>query len=220
MTGRVGLILANGPWCEQAAIREQEKTVDFTLACDGALNRCVEVGIHVDAVVGDMDSVEPEILAAFARKGGEVVEVRDPNTNDLFKALKVAKERGATKCVLVGVHDGDPQHAWANMLVCSEQDMDLQSLTSTHVYRFFRPGEAHSIELGPQQTFSLFAAPFANNITLRGCAYPMEKAALETGSHGLHNRSLGPSVEVEFSEGRLLMVHPRFSSMAEGRSEA
>lgn len=220
MTGRVGLIFANGPWFEQATIRDVQNHVDFTLACDGALNRCVEVGIHVDAVVGDMDSVEPDILETFARAGGEVVEVRDPNTNDLSKALKVAKERGASKCVLVGVHDGDPQHAWANMLVCAEQDMDLQSLTSTHVYRFFCPGETYSIEMEPQQTFSLFAVPFANDITLTGCAYPMEKAALETGSHGLHNRSLGLSVELEFSEGRLLMVHPRFSSMAEGRSEA
>lgn len=220
MTGRVGLILANGPWCEPATIRELQNQVDFTLACDGALNRCVEFGIHVDAVVGDLDSVEPEILATFARGGGEVVEVRDPNTNDLSKALKLAKARGASKGVLVGVHDGDPQHAWANMLVCAEQEMDLQSLTSTHVFRFFRPGEPYSIEMEPQQTFSLFAVPFANNITLTGCAYPMDKTALETGSHGLHNRSLGPSVEVEFSEGRLLMVHPRSSAMTEGRSEA
>ena len=220
MTGLVGLILANGPWCEEMTIRDLQNHVDFTLACDGALNRCVELGIHVDAVVGDLDSVDPEILATFAREGGEVVEVKNPNTNDLSKALKVAKTRGATKGVLVGVHDGDPQHAWANMLVCAEQDMDLQSLTSTHVYRFFCPGEIYSIEMEPQQTFSLFAVPFANNITLTGCAYPMEKAALETGSHGLHNRSLGPSVEIEFSEGRLLMVHPRSSSRAEGRSEA
>lgn len=220
MTGLVGLILANGPWCEEMTIRDLQNQVDFTLACDGALNRCVELGIHVDAVVGDLDSVDPEILATFAREGGEVVEVKNPNTNDLSKALKVAKTRGATKGVLVGVHDGDPQHAWANMLVCAEQDMDLQSLTSTHVYRFFCPGEIYSIEMEPQQTFSLFAAPFANNITLTGCAYPMEKDALETGSQGLHNRSLGPSVEVEFSEGRLLMVHPRSSSRAEGRSEA
>ena len=35
---------------------------DIIIACDGAINRCIEQQINVDYLIGDMDSITQEIL--------------------------------------------------------------------------------------------------------------------------------------------------------------
>ena len=35
---------------------------DIIIACDGAINRCIEQQINVDYLIGDMDSITREIL--------------------------------------------------------------------------------------------------------------------------------------------------------------
>ena len=59
------LVLAAGTWAEPSRIDELWAGAKRIVACDGALQRCLRTGRSPDVVVGDMDSVEPDALAAF-----------------------------------------------------------------------------------------------------------------------------------------------------------
>ena len=60
---------------------------DIIIACDGAINRCIEQQINVDYLIGDMDSITQEILEQVKFSNVEIVEVQEQNNNDLTKAI-------------------------------------------------------------------------------------------------------------------------------------
>src|SRR5436189_171657 len=76
------------------------------------------LGIAVDVVVGDLDSVDLQVLDA-ARHAGAVVE-RHPaakDATDLELALLAARERGVAEILVVGGHGGRLDHFLANALL-------------------------------------------------------------------------------------------------------
>ena len=74
---------------------------DLAIAADGGLWWAQKLGVQVDAVVGDMDSVEGAALAEAEAGGAEIVR-HDPDKDatDLELALGLACERGASSITL------------------------------------------------------------------------------------------------------------------------
>ncbi len=88
------------------------------IAADAGLHHAVALGVHVDVVVGDLDSVDPAALAT-AEAAGTLVERHpvDKDATDLELALGAAVARGATHVVVVGGHGGRLDHFLANVLL-------------------------------------------------------------------------------------------------------
>ena len=196
-------------------IRDHLAQKPNVLACDGALATCLDNGIVPDGVVGDMDSVDGDVLERFVRLGGEVHERKEQDTHDLAKALALAGEQGHSSCIVIGATGGDREHEWANLLSCAATTMDIQCVGEAYVHRFPLPGKPYSIEIGLGQNFSLFAVPTAEGITLSGAQYGLENEALSMGSRGLHNIATSSTLQVHFTEGRLMLMMRRPSSMEE-----
>lgn len=185
------------------------------LACDGALATCLESGIVPDGVVGDMDSVKADVLEHFVSLGGEIHERKEQDSHDLTKALELAGEQGYSTCVVIGATGGDREHEWANLLCCAATNMDIQCVDEEHVYHFLLPGRHHSIEIDMGQNFSLFAVPTAEGITLSGTKYGLENETLSMGSRGLHNLATSSTMQVHYTQGRLMLIMRRPSAKAE-----
>ena len=76
------------------------------------------LGLRVDLVVGDLDSVDAADLEAAVADGTEVE--RHPtakDATDLELALDAAVARGATRVLVVGAHGGRLDHFLANVLL-------------------------------------------------------------------------------------------------------
>ena len=185
------------------------------LACDGALATCLDNDIVPDAVVGDMDSVEGDVLERFVSLGGEVHERKEQDAHDLAKALALASEQGHSSCIVIGATGGDREHEWANLLSCAATNMDIQCVGEAYIHRFLLSERSYSIEIEPRQNFSLFAVPSAEGINLSGAQYGLENEALSMGSRGLHNVATSSTFQVRFTEGRLMLLMRRPSSKAE-----
>lgn len=185
------------------------------LACDGALATCLDNGIVPDGVIGDMDSVEGDVLERFVNLGGEVHERKEQDAHDLAKALALASERGHSSCIVIGATGGDREHEWANLLSCAATNMDIQCVGEVYLHRFLLSERTYSIEIEPGQKFSLFAVPSAQGITLSSAQYGLENDALSMGSRGLHNIATSSTLQVHFTEGRLMLLMRRPSSRAE-----
>src|SRR4051794_27377042 len=81
------------------------------VAADSGLHHAQELGVPVDIVVGDLDSVD-EIRLARAVETGTVVERHpvDKDYTDLELALQVAGRLGATDVLVVGGAGGRLDH--------------------------------------------------------------------------------------------------------------
>ena len=56
---------------------------DIIIACDGAMKNCIEQHIAVDYLIGDMDSINEEILNQSICSSVEIIENFDQGNNDL-----------------------------------------------------------------------------------------------------------------------------------------
>ena len=175
--------------------------------------------MHVDVLLGDMDSVHPEALADFVERGGEVVERPAQDANDLSKGLAHLEAMDADACTVLGATGGDPQQEWANLLSCAASSLEITCIAPSHAYRFPRPGINHSIEIEQGAEFSLFALPHATGVQLKGASFPIEDGRLEMGSRGLHNVAVERVLHLSYSEGRLMLMKP-LTAPEEGTSEA
>ena len=88
------------------------------VAADGGLLRARELGLAVDLVVGDLDSVTPEALAAAEDTGARIV--RHPpakDATDLELALDEALALGARRVLLVASASGRLDHLLGSLLL-------------------------------------------------------------------------------------------------------
>ncbi|HEX6724693.1 MAG TPA: thiamine diphosphokinase, partial [Gaiella sp.] len=88
------------------------------VAADGGLDRAVALGLDVDIVVGDLDSVSPAALAKAEAAGRRIV--RHPtakDATDLELALDEAASLGARRVLVVASAGGRLDHLAASLVL-------------------------------------------------------------------------------------------------------
>lgn len=220
VAGQTCVVFAAGEWAADEVVESLVDQAEAIFACDGALTECLRRGILPRAVIGDMDSVEHELLERYRATGGLVQHEPGQDTNDLAKTLTWVEQQGITGCSIIGATGGDPQHEWANLMTCADSKLDIRCEGLDHVYRFIKPGVNHSIEFIEGAIFSMFAIPEAHGILLSGAHHELKNTSMSLGSRGLHNVATASRLSLSFKRGRLMMVHPRLGSEEEGRNGA
>jgi thiamine pyrophosphokinase len=185
---------------------------DLVIAADSGLAHARALGVHVDLVVGDLDSVDPATLDA-AVADGTAVE-RHPtakDATDLELALDAALDRGATSVHVVGVGGGRLDHFLGNVLLLASPRY-ATARVDAHV------GGAHvtvvhdHVELDgtPGGLCSLLplGGPAVGVLT-DGLRFPLRRETLPPGTtRGVSNEFLGARATVSLESGVLLAVLP------------
>jgi thiamine pyrophosphokinase len=182
------------------------------VAADGGLDRAVSLGLAVDVVVGDLDSVSQEALERADAGGIRVVrhpEAKD--ATDLELALDEAVALGAARVLVVGSDGGRLDHLLASLLLLGSEryaGLELDALlgrTSVHVIRRERTMRGTS---GDLLTLLALGGP-ATGVTTEGLAYPLVKETLHAGStRGVSNVFVSGEATVRVARGVLLAVRP------------
>jgi thiamine pyrophosphokinase len=185
---------------------------DFVVAADSGLAQAAALGLRVDLVVGDLDSVDPDALAA-AERAGVVVE-RHPvakDHTDLELAVLAAQQRRATRVIIVGGAGGRIDHELANLMLLGSRE--FASLHLEAVGPGGRVVAVHDrIEIagaaGDLVTLLAVGGP-AHGVVTAGLRYPLHGETLHPGStRGVSNEIVEPVASVEVAAGVLLAVLP------------
>ncbi len=182
------------------------------VAADGGLLRARALGLDVDVVVGDLDSVTPEALAAAETAGARVV--RHPpakDATDLELALDEAAALGASRVLVVASAEGRLDHLLGSLLLLAAERyaaLELDALVGealVHVVRGERTLSGARAEL-----VSLLAVGGpALGVVTEGLEYPLRRETLEPGSsRGISNVFTGTEARVALAEGVLLAIRP------------
>jgi thiamine pyrophosphokinase len=221
--GPHALIVANGDVPGAAALRAAwpgwDAGVGDVIAADGGLARARALGLHVDVVVGDLDSLSPQLAAAAEAEGTEILRVRaDKDESDAELALLEAARRGATRITVLGAFGGPRlDHALANIWLLAHPDLagldvillDARSRASLVAAPSTEGAPVHRGLPGPVGgTVSLF--PLGGDvagITTTGLRYRLLDEPLRMGpARGLSNVRTAADAAVTVRSGRLLVV--------------
>jgi thiamine pyrophosphokinase len=185
---------------------------DLVIAADSGLAHARALGVHVDLVIGDLDSVDPAALDA-AVADGTVVEQHPAakDATDLELALDAALHRGATAVHVVGVGGGRLDHFLGNVLLLASPHY-ATARVDAHV------GGAHvtvvhdhvDLDGAPGALCSLLplGGPAVGVLT-DGLRFPLHRETLPPGTtRGVSNEFLGTRATVSLESGVLLAVIP------------
>ena len=205
------LVLAGGDPVD-GRVRALLPTHATVVAADSGLAQADRLGLHVDVVVGDFDSVSVAALADAERAGATVERhPAEKDHTDLELALLAAQRLGARRVIVVGGWGGRIDHALANLLLLANPDY-----AAMHVEAIDAGGRVVAIHdraelVGtPGAIVTLLAAGGpAVGVTTHGLRYPLRGETLLPGStRGVSNVLLESSAVVSLVSGALLALLP------------
>jgi thiamine pyrophosphokinase len=188
----------------------------FVVAADSGLHLAAALGLPVDVVVGDLDSVEPDALAMAEAAGARVD--RHPSAKDetdLELALRLVLAEGCERVLVLGLAGGRLDHFLANLLLLAS--LDFAPLKIEAVTRDARVHVVHHEvtlrgDVGDVVTL-LPVGGIASGIRTTGLVYPLNGETLHPGStRGVSNVLAAPVAHVALAAGVLLAIQPREES--------
>lgn len=185
---------------------------DLVVAADGGYATAGLLEVTVDLLVGDLDSVRPEELAA-ARAGRTRVEQHpvDKDHTDLALALDAVAAAGPAEVVLVGGHGGRLDHLLANVALLAAPAyaaLRITALLGAAVVTVVRDRASLVGHAGELVSLLAMHGP-ARGVTTAGLRFPLEQATLPVGSSlGVSNVFTGAAATVTVTDGVLIAVQP------------
>ncbi len=182
------------------------------IAADGGLDRALALGVEVDVVIGDLDSVSADALAAAGDAGTRIV--RHPvakDATDLELALDEAVLLGARRILVVASADGRLDHLLASLLLLGSEryaELEVDALVGDALVHVVHGQRTLTGAAGEIVTLLAPAGP-ATGVTTTGLEYPLAGETLEPGStRGVSNVFTGAQAGVSVVSGVLFAVRP------------
>jgi len=205
------LIFINGTIDDYGQLARWLRADDYLIAADGGARHCAALGILPAVLVGDLDSIGPELLAEYEQAGVEI-ERHPPRKDetDLELAVRRAVADGATEILLLGALGGRLDQTLANLLLPArtEWPVPISLADGQQMAQILRGGGTIILAGAPGNTVSVVPlSAEVTGITYAGLEYPLVNATLRLGStQGVSNRMAGESATVRIASGILLVV--------------
>ena len=207
-------VVANGIWDKEWGKRELAEA-DYVICADGGGNAAITSGHIPDALVGDMDSVTGENLAACQAAGAEILAYpMEKDETDLELALRYAVAKMAEwgevdkELYLYGGLGGRIDHQLGNIALMLGLAMEGIKIRAKD------PEQELWVILGREeitgrkgQEISLIILSAEAVISTEGLYYPLCRARLkQTTPRGISNVLTEDKIKVTVEEGWVLAV--------------
>jgi len=184
---------------------------DAILCADGGARYAHALGIVPDLIVGDMDSLDNELLRHFEEKGAAVVRYSaQKDETDTQLALTQALAMNPHKILIFGAMGKRLDHTLANLgLLMTDMEKGVSIELIDEDCEVFVMAGAATISGEKGQTVSIFPwGGEARGITLEGFEYPLEDATMTlVRPYGISNRLTGEAGQIRVDMGCLLVIH-------------
>lgn len=187
---------------------------DLVIAADSGYDHALALGIEVDLLVGDLDSISATGLEHARRFGVSVEEhAVDKDNTDLELALQAAIVRGATTIDIHGGEGGRLGHLLGVALSTARptaEPVDISWHTRTGIVRAAMPQHPAGFTTAVGEIVTLIPIGDAHGVTTKGLRWSLDDATLAQGtSRGVSNEATSQQVNVEVGEGTVLVIAER-----------
>ncbi len=208
------LLLLDGEEPAKDIIEQFLHNAMYVIATDGAAKYAFAYDIHLDLIIGDMDSISNELRRTYEAKGIRIIEEAEQYSNDFEKALRFILSESLSRDVIVlGIHGKRTDHLLTNfsvMLRFTDRFESLIAYDASHRHHFLTEKKNRylfSSTIG--ERISLTPLPEADGVTTSGLFYPIVNEQMIFGQQeGLSNIISDENASVEISSGALLISVP------------
>ncbi|MCL4257731.1 MAG: thiamine diphosphokinase [Anaerolineales bacterium] len=183
---------------------------DLRIAANGGSRHCRALGVYPDVVVGDLDSLEPELQAELKAHGTQLLAhpARKDET-DFELALLHAQQVGASAVTVVGGLGRRWDHSLANLMLAADARFAALPITFLHGSQRLFPIRQH-VQLDAPVGSRVSLIPLAGDVlgvTTQGLEYPLQAERIPFGSsRGISNVVAAAAASVSLERGLLLCV--------------
>ena len=211
MDGKKLLIVTNGDnqieFLKQIATRYQA-----IISVDGAANILLQADIIPDFLVGDFDSIKPEVLKRYEQKGTKrITLIPEKDFTDTHIALDKAVELGYNRIDMAGAFGSRWDHSLGNLNLlyyAFQRGVDLRLIACENEIAII--GEGEHIFTKRENFYWSFLALFEDvNISIENMKYNLRNREVKRGeSIGLSNEFLGDA-KITIKKGSAIIIQSR-----------
>lgn len=214
---KTGVIISGGT-IDRDFTLEQMKNIkpEIVIGVDSGLDFLYQNAIMPTHIVGDFDSVKPEVIAYYKHEIDVPIREFNPvkDASDTEIAVRLAIELGVKELWILGATGTRLDHVWAN----------VQTLKIAHdagviafiLDRYNRISMAEQqIELSKRNAFGPYFSVFSfggnvKGLSITGAKYPLKNHTLcPYDSLTVSNQFLEDEVHITFSEGMIILMETR-----------
>ncbi len=203
------IIILNGEILDYDIIKTYICNEDYVIVCDGGLKHCEGLGIVPKLILGDFDSVPPELLEQF--NGKSVIEQypKDKDFTDGELGVLKAIEIGQEVVILGGFsYKGRIDHVFSNvfMMKAFEEKGIKSKMVSENSEIYYLIDE---LEIICEKKF-VSLIPISEEVEVnisRGLKYDLTNQCFNFGSsRSLSNEALEKNIFISLKKGKALVT--------------
>lgn len=186
------------------------------IVCDRGLEALYKLKIIPNHVVGDFDSVSPEILEFYKKQSQIIFHTYHPekDNTDTDIALKLAIRLKSSKITIMGALGKRMDHAIANIHILKdalEANISCQIIdVHNRIYLINKEITLEKDKIYGKYVSLIPLTSEVEGITLTGFKYPLENYTLPIGtSLGISNEIIEDRAHVEMKKGILIVIESR-----------
>ncbi|GAB4275959.1 MAG: thiamine diphosphokinase [Coriobacteriia bacterium] len=210
MSAGWALVVGGSPEVSLTHVRESAEAASLVVAADSGGAACLAAGVTPDVLVGDLDSIDPQVLAELTQGGVEVARhPEDKDETDLELALAEARSRGASEVLVTGVWGARADHSLAAVgALLAAADLRPVVIESGFVgWVLSAPHRSRAVIEAPGSTVSVFSLTPGSRARSEGLAWPLAGARLSVlAPLGVSNRVIEERAWVECEQGTLVVL--------------
>jgi thiamine pyrophosphokinase len=205
------VIFVNGLITDYEQAQQWLRPADFLIGTNGGTLHCLALGRQPHAVIGDLDSLPPDLVNQLAEQGVRIERhSAAKNETDLDLAISYALRHGASEILLLGALGGRLDQMMGNVLLLTRTDwsVPISLADGNQLAQILRGGESLTLVAPVGSTVSVIPiSPTVTGITYQGLLYPLEKVTLPLGStRGISNVVAQLPATIQIETGLLLVV--------------
>lgn len=208
------ILIITGGGIDDRFLAEQVKREQYTtiIAADSGLAAADRLGLVLDFIVGDFDSVPEEILSKYREKSTPIETFpTEKDKTDTQIALELALMQSPASIDILGGTGTRLDHTLANVhLLLLALQLSVPACLMDGKNKISLRNQNFSIRKVNQHGQYVSLLPFTEKVsglTLTGFKYPLDHVTLAAGSSlGISNVITEEEAFVELSEGILLVI--------------
>lgn len=204
------IIVCNGYDISKEVLEVYKTKGTYIICADGGANSLRKLGILPDILIGDFDSISPDILNFYRTEGIEIIPFPpEKDFTDSELAVEIAISKGFKNIIILGGIGSRMDHTIANVFMLKKMyeagckgiiadDNNRIQLISSHIV--LKRLSGYKVTL-------IALTPEVEGITTSGLYYPLSNFTLVQGStRGVSNEFVNDEASVSISSGLLLVI--------------
>ena len=196
------VIVANGAFPSHPVPLSFLGKASRIICCDGAAETLLNFGLEPDFIVGDFDSLSPEMQQRFNHC---LYHNPDQNTNDLSKAVNFCVEKQWNEITILGATGKREDHSIGNIALLTEYAAYTRVQLITDYGVFMPLLHSGKFESFAGQQVSIFSLTPDTVFTFQGLKYPLINEKILYWWQATLNEAFSNYFYIEIDNGKALI---------------